>query len=83
MLSFANVMHLLANELSGLRAGRFTFPLILVCSFDHFLFRFFRHVVSLGLQLMFSAECVENQCGSCCSAAQLEPKENPHPLLEP
>ena len=69
MLSFANVVHLFANKFPSLRAGRFAFPLVLVCSFNDFFFRFFRHVISPGLQLMFSADATGNQCGSCCIGA--------------
>src|SRR5437588_11899517 len=38
MLAFANVMHLFADKLSCLRAGRFSFLFILLCAFQSFLF---------------------------------------------
>jgi hypothetical protein len=37
VFSFADVVHLLANELSGLRAGRLPFPRIFASSFQRFL----------------------------------------------
>ena len=45
MLAFANVMHFLADEFSRLRAGRFSFARVLVCTFDDL---FFRHKTSLA-----------------------------------
>src|SRR5947199_10055405 len=38
MLAFADVMHLFADKLSCLRAGRFSFLFILLCAFQSFLF---------------------------------------------
>jgi len=57
MLTFPDVIHLLAYELSGLRAGRFTFPGILTSSFDCL---FFGHHY-LHCELVF---CVNRRCSS-------------------
>jgi hypothetical protein len=39
MLALADMMHFFADELARLRAGRFTFPLILFGSFERLSFR--------------------------------------------